>query len=227
MSSTSLRIASFNVENLFSRPRAMGSAPDDDGRDILEAHAQLGELIAQDTYTDDDKKLILDLLVALDLDRSDTTTYAVLRQVHGRLVKRSKAAVSVVADGRGDWVGWVELTKERIDALAMTHTAQVLREVDADIAAVVEVEGRIALERFAEAAIVDQDRNPLFPHAMVIDGNDDRGLLSESCRRTPIRCGASARTLTTAPRPVDRSSAATAPSSPSTSRAPARWPARR
>ncbi|SEC77067.1 endonuclease/exonuclease/phosphatase family protein [Rhodococcus koreensis] len=176
MSSTSLRIASFNVENLFSRPRAMGSAPDDDGRDILEAHAQLGELIAQDTYTDDDKKLILDLLVALDLDRSDTTTYAVLRQVHGRLVKRSKAAVSVVADGRGDWVGWVELTKERIDALAMTHTAQVLREVDADIAAVVEVEGRIALERFAEAAIVDQDRNPLFPHAMVIDGNDDRGI---------------------------------------------------
>ena len=176
MSSTSLRIASFNVENLFSRPRAMGSAPDDDGRDILEAHAQLGELIAQDTYTDDDKKLILDLLVALDLDRSDTATYAVLRQVHGRLVKRSKAAVSVVADGRGDWVGWVELTKERVDALAMTHTAQVLREVDADIAAVVEVEGRIALERFAEAAIVDQDRNPMFPHAMVIDGNDDRGI---------------------------------------------------
>ncbi|MGV9863649.1 hypothetical protein [Rhodococcus koreensis] len=56
MSSTSLRIASFNVENLFARPRAMGS---------------------------DDKKLILDLLVALDLDRSDTATYAVLRQVRG------------------------------------------------------------------------------------------------------------------------------------------------
>ncbi|MDF3311411.1 hypothetical protein P3H15_41205 [Rhodococcus sp. T2V] len=61
MSSTSLciasfNIASFNVENLFARPRAMGS---------------------------DDKKLILDLLVALDLDRSDTATYAVLRQVRG------------------------------------------------------------------------------------------------------------------------------------------------
>ncbi|MBC2638214.1 MULTISPECIES: hypothetical protein [unclassified Rhodococcus (in: high G+C Gram-positive bacteria)] len=49
MSSTTLRIASFNVENLFSRPRAMGSAPEDVGREILDAHAHLGALIAQDT----------------------------------------------------------------------------------------------------------------------------------------------------------------------------------
>ncbi|MGV9869691.1 endonuclease/exonuclease/phosphatase family protein [Rhodococcus koreensis] len=176
MSSTSMRVASFNVENLFSRPRAMGSAPEEVGSEILDAHARLGALIAQDTYTDGDKKLILDLLVALDLDRSDTAAYAVLRQVRGRLVRRSKGLTTIVAEGRGDWVGWVDLTTERVDALAMTHTAQVLREVNADITAVIEAEDRIALKRFTEAAVVDPERNPVFPHVMVIDGNDDRGI---------------------------------------------------
>ncbi|MBC2638213.1 MULTISPECIES: hypothetical protein [unclassified Rhodococcus (in: high G+C Gram-positive bacteria)] len=99
-----------------------------------------------------------------------------LRQVRGRLVRRSKGVTTIVADGRGDWVGWVDLTTERIDALAMTHTAQVLREVNADVTAVIEAEDRIALERFTEAAIVDPGRNPIFPHVMVIDGNDDRGI---------------------------------------------------
>nr|EJI94355.1 hypothetical protein JVH1_8319 [Rhodococcus sp. JVH1] len=41
MSSTSMRLASFNVENLFSRPRAMGSAPDDVGREILDRSEDL------------------------------------------------------------------------------------------------------------------------------------------------------------------------------------------
>jgi hypothetical protein len=46
--------------------------------------------------------------------------------------------VQVVADGRADWIGWVDLKTEPVDELAMRHTAMVIRDLDADVMGVVE-----------------------------------------------------------------------------------------
>lgn len=48
---TTLRIATFNLENLFTRPAAMEVADKQAGQDALDAHAELNALIAKDTYT--------------------------------------------------------------------------------------------------------------------------------------------------------------------------------
>ena len=172
-----IRIASFNVENLFERPRAMSGQMHEAGNPILDAHARINELFQAGTYTEAIKAQILDLLEALGLLRSDEAQFAVLRQVRGRLVKRPAAPkpVEVVAGGRGAWIGWVDLVKDRVDELAMTHTARVITDVDADIQAVVEAEGRTALKRFADAGVLDAGK-PAYPHVMVIDGNDSRGI---------------------------------------------------
>lgn len=150
----------------------------EDGNPVLEAHARVNELFAAQTYTDAVKDQILDLLDRLGLLRSDEARYAVLRQVRGRLLRRSAAPrrVEVVAAGRSDWIGWVDLVKDRVDEVAMSNTARVLADVDADVQAVVEAESRVALKRFTDAAVLGPGGVPSHPHVMVIDGNDARGI---------------------------------------------------
>jgi endonuclease/exonuclease/phosphatase family metal-dependent hydrolase len=173
-----IRIASFNVENLFDRPRVMNSSTLGEPNKLLDAHARVNALIQEVEYTDAIKAGILEALETLGLRKSDTSQWAILRQNRGRLLKRSTAAgtVEVVAAGRSSWIGWVDLTRERVNELAMQHTAQVIRDVGADILGVIEAENRIALKHFTDAALIDAAKKPLYPHVMVIDGNDDRGI---------------------------------------------------
>jgi endonuclease/exonuclease/phosphatase family metal-dependent hydrolase len=170
-----VRIASYNVENFFARARALDMDNRSAAKPVLQAFAELNGLLEQDVYSDADKAAILDRLDMLGLKSSDEAPLAVLRQVRGRLVSRGRAGVRVVADGRGDWVGWVELTTEPIDDAAILNTARVIRDVGANVQGVVEAEDRVVLSRFADAELRAGD-SPIYQHVMLVDGNDDRGI---------------------------------------------------
>lgn len=174
---TRIRIAALNVENLFERPKAMSGRMNlTAGNPILDAHARFNTLIQEQVYTAESKQQMLDHLRTLGLLRSDTAKYAVLRRIRGPFIERASNSTQIVANGRDDWIGWVDLVKERVDELAMTHTARVIEDVGAEIMGVVEAESRIALKHFSDAGIVTPHGKPLYPHVMVIDGNDDRGI---------------------------------------------------
>ncbi len=171
-----VRIASFNVENLFQRARALDLGSWTAGRPILEAHAQLNTLFAEAVYTAARKQRILDLLAELGLLHADAAEFAILRVIRGQLVVRHRdGTVEVVADGRADWVGWVDLTREPADELALRHTAMVVRDVAADVLGVVEAEDRTTLQRFNEQLLADVGGTP-YEQVMLVDGNDDRGI---------------------------------------------------
>ncbi len=181
-----IRIASYNVENLFSRPRAMNQ-PEVIAAAVLRAHARVNELFEQEVYTPAVKAEILVLLKELKLLRDDgdvtrTSTFAILRRIRGRLLRRPQndpdgSQVTVIASGRGAWTGWVDLIKDRIEEKAIANTARVIREVAADIVGVVEAEDRLTLGRFTDSLLRDPlASDPLYPHVMVIDGNDPRGI---------------------------------------------------
>ena len=120
---------------------------------------------------------MVELLDVLELTRSDAAEYAVLRQVRGHLVKRPRAGgVEIVAAGRADWVGWVELTTEPVTEAAVANTARVIADLSPDILGVVEAENRVVLKHFADAQLMDPIGAAMFPQIMLIDGNDDRGI---------------------------------------------------
>lgn len=172
-----MRLASYNVENLFQRPVAFASGDDAGRAAVLEAFQQVSEVLAKETYSDADKSEIVNGLTALGLDRGDESAVAWLRQNRGHLVRRSAPpmGVSVVASGRSSWIGWIELKTSVVDEQATRHTAQVIADLKADVIATIEVEGRRALTEFNHDLVSGHDGSG-YAHVMAITGNDLRGI---------------------------------------------------
>ncbi|MBX9963914.1 MAG: endonuclease/exonuclease/phosphatase family protein [Burkholderiales bacterium] len=180
-----LRIASFNVENLFARPKAFRSTDLTVGKPVLDAYRSVNQIFKKSTYTDADKAKIVELLVTLDIyfvngngavrrRNSLDPRWAWLRKNRGSFDREPQDAtksIEIIANGRDDWIGWVELAKEPTDETGTRMTARVIEDVGADILAVVEAEDRPSLVRFNEELL--QNR---YGHVMLIDGNDDRGI---------------------------------------------------
>ena len=148
-----MRIALFNVENLFSRARVLNQDDWAEGKPILNDFSKLNAILVKDTYTDADKATILTSLDNLGLRDSDENKFVILRQNRGHLVKRPASGNEVIANGRGDWIGWLALKTEAVNETATRMTAKVVKDVNADILAVVEAEDRVALSRFNKQAL--------------------------------------------------------------------------
>ena len=171
-----MRVASFNVENLFDRARAL-TLPREKASEVLQQHARINDLFGLPVYTDADKVEMKELLKKLGISKTDDGgKIALLRQIRGRLVRRpSSGGVEIVAAGRASWVGWVELKTEPVNERAMDHTAMVMRDVAADVLGVIEAENRLVLDKFSSQLLRKVGSTP-YEHVMVIDGNDDRGI---------------------------------------------------
>jgi endonuclease/exonuclease/phosphatase family metal-dependent hydrolase len=170
-----MRIAAFNVENLFERARIMNLDDWEEGRPVLERVTELSDLLEKPTYSAADKTRILILMRELGLKDSDTAPYVILRRNRGALIMRRRTGPEIIADGRGDWIGWVELRKGPVNEVAMMNTGRVIRDVNADILGVVEAEDRTSLQRFSDEVITMVGGAP-YPRIMLIDGNDQRGI---------------------------------------------------
>jgi endonuclease/exonuclease/phosphatase family metal-dependent hydrolase len=171
-----MRLASYNVENLFLRARALDSS-DSVSKQAVADQAKLNVILQKAKYLAADKQKILQLLEDLGLDKADDGgDFAILRQNRGHLVKRPKTGkTQVVANGRADWIGWVELKLEAVNEVATRMTAKVIAELKADVLAVVEAESRPALLLFSQGLLKDAGAKA-YGHIMLIDGNDDRGI---------------------------------------------------
>jgi hypothetical protein len=135
------------------------------------------EILRLASYSDADRARILRLLTDLGLrEDDDGGKFALLRQNRGQLIRRqANGDAEIVAMGRAEWVGWVELKTEPVDVTSTRNTARVIHELDADLIAVVEAETRLALRDFSRVMLRRVGGEP-YAHSMLIQGNDDRGI---------------------------------------------------
>ena len=172
-----MRIASFNVENLFARPKAMDSQEADAAtrKRILGAHARVSELFELDSYVGFEAE-ILSLLDDLGVLDADEGAFVRLRKLRGSLLRRPMSGpVTLVAKGRASWVGWVELKTVAVNVRATENTARVIKELDAHVLTVVEADDRPGLDMFS-VAMLPAVGGTAYPQVMVVEGNDTRGI---------------------------------------------------
>ncbi len=186
-----MRIATFNVENLFSRPIALSFEDWDDGKPILEDHSRFNLIIGKPTYLAQDKANLLGIMNRWGLTSPHAQSrYFFLRDIRGDFAKFAGGkAVEIRPNGRAEWIGWLELQRAGINADAIRNTARMIAEVDPDVLLLLEIEDRATLQRFYSQLVW-----PLLkaqgsaPHQifMLVDGNDPRGIDIGLMTRYPL-----------------------------------------
>lgn len=189
-----LRIATFNLENLFSRPKAMEDEIGLRGQEAIDDHAELNNIIAKELYSDHDKQRLLELDKRYGFSNLNAPKKAlvILNKVRGSLFRNTKDKVTdkrtivVAAKGRATWTGWFQLKTEDVKWIATYNTGRVIAEVKPDILICIEVENRPTLKRFNEQVLKAKFKSN-YPYYMVIDGNDDRGIDVGIMSKYPIK----------------------------------------
>ncbi len=179
-----MKIAAFNVENLFDRPKVFNEGDPALTQATIKAVAELNSIFQEDEYGDAQKVRILELVEQLELNEREEGPLAFIRRIRGTLLRRTRDGdPEVVAGGKADWVGWAELKTAPVDAIAVLNTGRVIRDVDAHILAVIEAEDRVSLKTFNQFVLdrvndelPEGERKAPYTGAMLIDGNDSRGI---------------------------------------------------
>jgi len=172
--SLKMRIASFNCENFFSRAILL-NRDNLAAKPLLEQFVQLQDELSKTAY---DKPRIVALYKALQ-------KFVTVRENKGKLLSGASGThPKVVAKGRDAWEGFIELRRERISDAGQENTVRVLKEVDADVVCIVEMEDRPTLQAVGIHKSIPAGRR--YHHAMLIDGNDDRGIDVGVLSRHPI-----------------------------------------
>jgi endonuclease/exonuclease/phosphatase family metal-dependent hydrolase len=179
-----MRLASFNVENLFARAKVLNTATWEEGRPKLAAFERFNRTAQRRFYRKVDKqKMLEDLETLAVITRASSdgrlirqpnaaAQLAILRENRGDfMIERRATGIEIVATGRADWIGWLDLVVEPVDEVAIRMTARVIQDLAAGVLAVVEAEHRPSLLRFNESMLANRYR-----HVMLVDGNDQRGI---------------------------------------------------
>ncbi|MEE8502486.1 MAG: endonuclease/exonuclease/phosphatase family protein [Kiloniellales bacterium] len=182
-----MRIASYNVNNLFTRAKVMALRDWAENREVLEDVRRLNIQLAKERYDGPTKTAIIEILEKYEFDnsRKRNRPFDIVRTRKKLFSVSRSGEIRISASGRNAWVGWVELARGLASDISVNNTAEVVRQVNADVLVLVEVENRIALGDFDWNFLRPLQAN--YPHNMLIDGNDKRGIDVCVLSRFPIR----------------------------------------
>lgn len=181
------RVASFNVENLFTRPKVFNFQDKSVGDTILERIGDFRKILKKTTYSAADKASLVKAFTqdpdSSDPEKKPLRDFILIREDRGKkLWKTSNRQITdVKANGADELDLTIEFKKARYSQVARGNTGKVIRSVKADIACIVEADSRETLKRFDADVLRYKYR-----YEMLIDGNDRRGIDVGLYSRYPI-----------------------------------------
>lgn len=152
--SNTFRIATFNTENLFRRAKALNLKDSDQIDAIMAQVNRLATLLAKATYSPADKEAIWKISAELNdyiTIREDLGTFGQLT-THAT-VGKAGYKVSAGCQGRGSWSGEIEFKTEPFSDDQRKNTARVVKEMNADVQCLVEVESMPTVRAFNTDAL--------------------------------------------------------------------------
>ena len=165
-----VKIATFNCENLFNRPKvfAPGGKRTDE---LLGFAAQLQNQLRNAVFDH----------AAIDALKQKLRGYVTINDVRGKHTS---------THGADEWLGWIEFTKAEVDDVAVENTARVIADVNADIICLMEVENRTRLQQFHDELLFPKfllgAGSAPYQHVLLVDGNDGRGIDVALLSRLPV-----------------------------------------
>lgn len=184
MPQTQFRVASFNVENLFARPKVFNFRDKSVGDTLLKRIGDFRRILKKSSYTAGDKtKLVNEYTKGNPANnKPPLKNYIEVREDRGKLWKKqNRKIVGVNASGIGDCDLTVEFKKAKFSEIGRANTGKVIRSVKADVACIVEADNRPCLKKFDTDALYSKYR-----YEMLLDGNDQRGIDVGLYSRFPI-----------------------------------------
>lgn len=168
----SFKVATYNLENLFNRPRV-----------FQEKEETIRKLLGFTHYLDEElKKDIYNHEKINELEKN----------LSGFVIVRDIRASHKKAKGAKEWFGFLDFIREDLSEAAVMNTAKVISEIDADILFTIEVENRIVLRDFHDKLLYPNIMHPQgkkeYRYIYVVDGNDERGIDVGIMSRYPIIC---------------------------------------
>lgn len=159
------RFATFNVENLFRRAKVMNFFDHSNGNTKLEIIADLQNELERTTYNKPE-------IIRLYRQVKDYIKFNVVRSDVGhRIIYKRRNRYRVVPNGKNEWFGYIEFKRDKFDDQTMKNTGRVIRDINAHVICIIEVEDRQVLKAFNSERL-----NRMYPYNMLIDGNDPRGI---------------------------------------------------
>jgi predicted extracellular nuclease len=158
-----IRVAAFNVQNLFDRPKIINLEDTAESSRLLKLADRLQRELGKRTY---DQEAIGELLASLK-------GFVEVRVDSGKFYKgRSKTIVQ--AQSPDDWRGAIDFKRTAFSDRQRANTAGVIQRINADVMGMIEVEGRQALHNFMQEFVPKAQR---LDRELLIDSPiDPRGI---------------------------------------------------